>query len=408
MKTKFLSTIILIPSLIFGQVIPTDKKVNEVISQSLLQTLKKQDALSGLVIVSDVKSNKIIVAKSFTKKNGLFVSDNSLLSKPFEPGTLVLPISLSILLDDSKVDIFDTVDLENGDAIVNNHRILDNQVKNSGNCSYQNLIYFSSKVGIAKACFKYYKDSIAVFQKKFNRHIGYSQNSENTPIEYLSTGQGYIVKPMKLFSFYHSLASDGMYCTSSHNQLISTEQPLFEKTSTLRKVDECLSNINVDTKDWHYLQRENIELIAGITATIPNYNTDSSIKYYSSAFVGYFPVDNPQYCSFILINNKQNAPTFYGKTVSSSFVKDMIQLGIDKQKIDNKELIESMKKQKKLNITSISRSTIFINDKHTENIKFYYNESGVNKTFEIINPIKRYSGSLINGVIKFSGKDFQQ
>ena len=82
--------------------------------KTLLAKLISEQADNGLAVVMDLSTNKIVSISAFVRKGNLYKKDTSLLFRNIEPGSLMLPISSSVLIDNFGVTLEDTVDLEGG------------------------------------------------------------------------------------------------------------------------------------------------------------------------------------------------------------------------------------------------------------------------------------------------------
>jgi hypothetical protein len=80
-------------------------------SKALLNKIKQQNAEKGFVIIMEIKTEKVSTKSGIKYLKGKYVQDNSFLQVPFNPGGLLLPISLSALIDKTTINtqIFDSV-----------------------------------------------------------------------------------------------------------------------------------------------------------------------------------------------------------------------------------------------------------------------------------------------------------
>ena len=62
--------------------------------KTLLAKLISEQADNGLAVVMDLSTNKIVSLSAFVRKGKSYRKDTSLLFRPIEPGSLMLPISL--------------------------------------------------------------------------------------------------------------------------------------------------------------------------------------------------------------------------------------------------------------------------------------------------------------------------
>ena len=180
----------------------TEKGLIKVAEKELLSRLQYQQAEYGYVIIVDTKTGNIVSAISKRKSKGLYINDSSLLDKEIEPGGLMLPVSLSVLLDNNDVTLKDSVDLESGETKFGSLEIMDACYHELRFTNYKEIVAISSKVGISKGVYKYYNNKSNSFLSHLNEIVGYSKaDTLNELIPFDAVGQGIKYKPLKLLSY---------------------------------------------------------------------------------------------------------------------------------------------------------------------------------------------------------------
>jgi hypothetical protein len=96
-------------------------------SKALLNKIKEQSAEKGFVMIMETKTGKVVVSSGIKSSKGKYVQDNSFISEPFNPGGLLLPLSLSVLLDNTNISLNDSIDLEGGETTLANQKIFDSE-----------------------------------------------------------------------------------------------------------------------------------------------------------------------------------------------------------------------------------------------------------------------------------------
>jgi len=344
MKKKYLvtlNTITIVVLLIFlfsassySQQKFTEKGLIKVAEQAFLLTLKNQNAEYGYVIIADTKTGNIVSAMSKRKSKGLYINDSSFLDKEIVPEGLMLPISLSVLLDNNNVTIQDSVDLEGGETKFDSLDVWDNEYHELRYTNYKDIVAISSKVGIAKGIYKYYNNKPYSFLNQLNEIVGYSKaDTLNQLIPFDAIGLGIKFKPLKLLSFYNAVANGGNYLELNLNHTAIVPRKMFKKDSTFTNIQQCLKSV-CERRGTGFLMTLGIVKgnVAGKTATIMNLlpKQKGNNVSYSSAFIGYFPTSHPKYTCFVFIKNKPDSPLHFGGEVAAPIVKEIAEYYLSK------------------------------------------------------------------------------
>jgi cell division protein FtsI (penicillin-binding protein 3) len=202
--------------------------------------LKSQQAENGFVIVKEVLTGKIIATSAFvskkTKTGIVYVKDSSILNAKVEPGSLMIPISTAYLIDNTNLDITDSVNIENGKTTINGLEIYDSENHGIKNTSIKTVNEISSNVGIAKL----YSQNINLtqapnFMDAVNSYVldsvylG-SLNKSDINLPFVAFGYGLMLSPMQLLNFY--------------NRVANNDQKMFLKSSTSAKIQEVLEGVS--------------------------------------------------------------------------------------------------------------------------------------------------------------------
>ena len=292
-------------------------------SKALLNKIKQQNAEKGFVIIMETKTGKVVTKSGIKYLKGKYLEDNSFISESFNPGGLLLPISLSALLDNTNISLNDSIDLEGGETNLANQKIFDSEQHDIRYANYKQIIEISSNVGIAKSIWDNYKKNGNLFLSQLNQVSNYSSvDTLTSTLPLNAIGYSIKYKPLEILAYYNAIANNGNKVDTNN---VNLNRKLFKKESTLTAIQESLMAV-CDKKGTASILAEGQKnkAVAGKTGTIINYSS-SNVKYsYTSAFVGYFPANNPKYTCLVVIKNKPYSNSFYGGTVAAPVFKDVV------------------------------------------------------------------------------------
>jgi cell division protein FtsI (penicillin-binding protein 3) len=327
-----------------------DKEIQEVAHSELYKQLKYQNAISGSVVVMEVKTGYIKAIANLTKgENGdYFEIYNHAVGTKEVPGSTLKLASLMAALDDQKIDINDEVESARsynyfGETI--------NEAHNNyyGKISIKKAFELSSNV-ISKVIYDAYKNDPETFVDRlksygFGAPIGIDISGEATPnlngpgsknwwrgsLAWLSVGYEIQTTPLQMLTFYNAVANDGVMLKPQFvkeitrgTQVVKEFKPIVlrrqicsEKTLTILK--SCLEGV-MKTGTGKRLTSSYFD-IAGKTGTAEILNDnlkygEKGQKRYLASFVGYFPVQDPMYTCIVTVT--ANGDNIYGATVSGT------------------------------------------------------------------------------------------
>ena len=308
-----------------------NKELSTFSSTVLLNKIKEQRAEKGFVIIMETRTGKVVTSSGIKSSKGKYIQDNSFMREPFNPGGLLLPISLSALLDNTNISLNDSIDLEGGETTLGNQKIFDSEQHDIRYANFKQIIEISSNVGIAKSIWDNYKKNTVLFLSQLNQIANYaSVDTLASSLPFSAIGYSIKYRPLEILAYYNAIANNGNKIDT--NNLNRTEK-LFKKESTLTAIQESLMAVCDKKGTASILAADSKEkAVAGKTGTIINLS-QSKVKYaYSSAFAGYFPTNNPKYTCLIIIKNKQYSSNFYGGTVAAPVFKDIVKFINNKNK----------------------------------------------------------------------------
>ncbi|MFO7863063.1 MAG: penicillin-binding protein [Salinivirgaceae bacterium] len=335
-----------------------DINIQDVAHSALYRTLSSHDARHGTAILMEVKTGEILAISNLQRaENGHYYETfNFAVGENTEPGsTFKLPI-LMAAMEDGYIDINDSIDTDNGTIKFYDHTIRDSRRGGYGKITVQQVLEYSSNVGMAKIATKYYRGKEKDFvEKLYSMHLneksGICIPGEPAPyIKYpgdkywsgLSLPQmayGYEVQmtPLQILMFYNAVANGGTMVAprlvkgiQNHGKYIKRFEPVvvdkqIASPSTIKKAHLMLQGV-VENGSARNLANLNFR-IAGKTGTAQIANKKYGYKYqsvvsYQASFVGYFPADNPRYSCIVVVNEPSNSQ-YYGNAVAGPVFREI-------------------------------------------------------------------------------------
>ncbi|HZW64606.1 MAG TPA: penicillin-binding protein [Hanamia sp.] len=333
--------------------------IQDVAENALLKMMDQNSSIHGSCIVMEVKTGKIKAIANLGKRpDGTYWEDyNYGLGMRTEPGSVFKLATLTALLEDKYVDTSTIVDCEGGRKSFYGLRITDSHL-GTGKISVKEAFAISSNVAFAKLADEYYHNQ----PQKFYEHLHDLRLDQNSGIDIVGAPNPYIKKPtskywtkttipfmahgyeeletpLNLLMLYNAVANNGKmmkpYLVNSINDMsgeIETFKPqvLVEKIcsdETLGKLKGCLRAVIEDEHGTGHALESTVYDIAGKTGTavsaMDNRGYNKGSKIYQSAFIGYFPAENPVYSISVVIQNSSESKHVYGASVSGPVFKEV-------------------------------------------------------------------------------------
>jgi cell division protein FtsI (penicillin-binding protein 3) len=336
-----------------------DSRIQEITENALMKMMTSNEAQHGCAIVMEVKTGKIkAIANLGRQPNGSYWEDFNYAMTPTEPGSTFKLTTLLSILEDKKVTLGSTVNLEGGVWNINGRTVYDSEKHDAeeSNTNVKRAFELSSNVGMAKLAYASYASNPMQFvnhlktlhldsitgidlygeRPPFIDHPG-SKYWSATTLPWMAFGYNILVTPLHTCMLYNAVANNGEmmkpYLLNEVRQegnTIKQKQPAaIEKicdSTTLKQLKECLVGVCSDPGSTAYkLFKGTTYPVAGKTGTalVANGSHGYADHIYQSSFVGYFPADNPQYTCVVVIVNKPHAVLFYGASVAGPVFKEI-------------------------------------------------------------------------------------
>lgn len=313
-----------------------DIDLQDMLEEELLKVCQESEAEWGTAILMEVATGEIkAISNIELLDNGTYGEALNRAVLPFEPGSVMKPISLMIAFEDKLVrSVYDMIDCSPFQRTTDPHAP---SVKNM-----KQVIEMSSNTGIARVIFRGYANdpaafhdrlaSIGFFEKmhsgiagecvprirkllpKDSRGNNITMTARHLDLARQAYGYNTEIPPLYTLSIYNAIANHGRYVRPHLvRSLISEDgrdsllpiQYIREhicSPETAEKVKQCLREVVWGEHGTARAVRDDRVEVAGKTGTAypvehGAYNT-AKRRY---AFAGFFPYDNPKYSCMALV-----------------------------------------------------------------------------------------------------------
>jgi cell division protein FtsI (penicillin-binding protein 3) len=330
-----------------------DINLQDVAETALHKAMAQHNADDGMVVVMEVKTGEIKAISNLSSDgNGNFREKfNFAAGMLFEPGSTFKLVTMIALLEDSPVELNDSVDTGNGELNFYNRTVKDHEEGGLGKVSVEEAFIHSSNVAMAKLADKHFgvrpqKFVDYIDKLKLSKPLGIQLTGEPYPkikrpgekgwsgisLPWMAYGYGFEITPLHTLALYNAVANDGEmikpifvksirradeeeeeFQTQVLNSKICSGETLDKLHLLLEGVVERGTAKNI--KGTHYR-------IAGKTGTAQILENGHYAKKYITSFVGYFPAHEPKYSAIVLIKNPRGWYQ-YGSSVAAPVFKEI-------------------------------------------------------------------------------------
>lgn len=397
-----------------------DINLQDVAETALHKAMVQHNAADGLVVVMDVKTGaiKAISNLSSNGQGGFSEKFNFAAGQLFEPGSTFKLVTMIALLEDSPVELSDSVDTGNGELNFYNNTVRDHEEGGLGRVSVQVAFEHSSNVAMARLVDKHFGLRPQKFvdyldRLKQSQPLGIQIAGEPTPkikrpgqkgwsgisLPWMAYGYGFETTPLHTLALYNAVANDGVmikpvfvksikradqdeetFETEIINKSICSDKTLNKLKLLLEGVVENGTAKNI--KGTHYR-------IAGKTGTAQILEKGRYTKKYITTFVGYFPAHAPKYSAIVLIKNPRGWYQ-YGSSVAAPVFKEIadniyardinLHQPMDIKKFAVQEVLPVIRAGKQQELTMVCNELGISNHSQTEEewVRSSRNGNGVN------------------------------
>lgn len=330
-----------------------DINLQDVAETALHKAMIQHNADDGLVVVMEVKTGEIKAISNLSSdgKGNFSERFNFATAGLFEPGSTFKLVTMIALLENSNVELNDSIDTGNGEAIFYNKKVRDHEEKGLGMISVQEAFEHSSNVAMAKLVVNQFGTKPQKFvdyvdRLKFSQPLGVQITGEPQPkihrpgekgwsgisLPWMAYGYGFEVTPLHTLSLYNAVANDGKMIKPVFVKAVSKADEVEESfdtevlndkicsKKTLSKLKLLLEGV-VDRGTAKNIRGTHYR-IAGKTGTAQILDNGRYTQRYLTSFVGYFPAHDPKYSAIVLIKNPRGWQQ-YGNSVAAPVFKEI-------------------------------------------------------------------------------------
>lgn len=330
-----------------------DINLQDVAETALHKAMLQHDADDGLVVVMEVETGEIKAISNLSAdgKGNFYEKFNFAAGMTFEPGSTFKLVTMIALLEETSVELNDSIDTGNGEYTFYNKTVRDHEDEGLGMVTVQEAFEHSSNVAMAKLVDKHFgikpdKFVDYVDKLKLSKPLGIQLAGEPMPkikrpgekgwsgisLPWMSHGYGFEITPLHTLALYNAVANDGKmirpvivrsvkkadeeeesFETDVLNSKICSDKTLNKLKLLLEGVVEKGTAKNI--RGTHYR-------IAGKTGTAQILENGRYTRRYLTSFVGYFPAHAPKYSAIVLIKNPRGWYQ-YGSNVAAPVFKEI-------------------------------------------------------------------------------------
>jgi cell division protein FtsI (penicillin-binding protein 3) len=333
-----------------------DVFIQEVTTNALNKMMVQNQAQWGVAMVMEVKTGKIKAIANLGKiAEGVYREDLNYAITPTEPGSTFKLVTLLSALEDGKLNLNSTLDLEGGVWKVVGQTVWDSEQHGKHQATVLEAFEESSNVGMAKIAMAHYSNNVNEYYKhltklRLDSLSGIDLIGERRPqitkpgdklygpttLPWMAFGYNIAIAPIQTLTLYNAIANNGVMmkpylvnAIKEEGKLLKTfspkvYNPQLVKPATVKALQAALEGVCINGTAKG-LFKNSLYKVAGKTGTalVANGNKGYADKIYQSSFAGYFPAENPQYTIAVIIKNKPHAYPFYGASVAGPVFKEI-------------------------------------------------------------------------------------
>lgn len=310
--------------------------IQDIAEKALRRTLMNVDADWGCAVVMDVKTGAIKAMANLDRiKEGVYMeSTNHALADLIEPGSTFKTVSMMAVLEKKGVNPEDTIDVGNGlYSIGRGLTIRDHNAHKGGygKITYNEVIYFSSNVGTARAVMKTFEGNERGYLDQLNKMNVFDQIDLEIPgtarphfqqdiskwsrstMPWSAYGYEILMPPIYTLRFYNAIANGGKMMepylvrqVSGNGKVAYEREPRvineqIASTEVLEQIKFMLRG--VVTKGTGKEMDSPYVAIAGKTGTAQRLGGGTfSGAGHNVSFCGYFPAEKPLYSCIVVVS----------------------------------------------------------------------------------------------------------
>ena len=306
-----------------------DIDIQDIVETELMRILDTCDADWGTAVLMEVITGDIKAISNLEKKGNRYEEGINHAVRPYEPGSVIKPISMMIALEDGFVrNLDERIPTGGAWAYLGKNPIKDSHAH--GSVAVRDVICYSSNIATAKIILRGFESNPAGFPDRLES-MGFMQplgvgicgewapriNRKPKKIDLSRMAYGYTTElpPLHTLSMYNAIANNGKYVRPRlYSKLIGQDTIINIPVSYIRDsvcsqrnaaiLREMIHDVVWKDGGTGRLVRSKTVDIAGKTGTCymvegKGYNTSKK----RLAFCGFFPYENPKYSCIVLTAN---------------------------------------------------------------------------------------------------------
>ncbi|MCX8057438.1 MAG: penicillin-binding transpeptidase domain-containing protein [Ignavibacteria bacterium] len=367
-----------------------DIELQQILEEELQRSLEQTKALYGVGIIMEPNTGEILALANVPTFNPSryfeyndSVRKNKAISVVYDPGSTFKAVTLATALELGKIDLNEPLFAENGVYQVTNTKSIRDDHKFSYLTPRESFVY-SSNIIMAKISKIVGQDSFLKFVYNFGfgsytgidlpgevRGIVTNLKKNDYALLWMAHGYSISVTPIQLATMYASIINGGNLVKpfvvkkifDSNGNVIQENNPIIIRKVISENTSRIMREIMKAVIEEGTGKKAKLEKVScgGKTGTAKKYieKVGYSDGDYVSSFVGFFPVEKPQYLIFIKLDSPKNG--YYGGDVAAPVFKRIgdriweIKNNIQQRTVQNFETITEKQDKQFPDLTGKSR-----------------------------------------------------
>jgi len=331
-----------------------DKNIQTVAEQQLAKGVRNMNAKSGMAVVMDPFSGRVLAAANYPSFNPNRQQDypagvkrNRIVTDLFEPGSTMKIFTAAALLQEKIKKRDDLVFCENGRYKL--HKRYFHDTRKYAWLTFKKVIENSSNIGMIKFSKEIKSNQLFRYLKNFGFGssteiglLGEEAGSLKNPKQWdrlskpsISIGYGISVTAVQLTAAYAAVVNGGYlyrpyvidHLETPDGEVRQQTRPLVIRQVISKEVCDELKSFMLGAVEngTGKLAKPKDIITGGKTGTARKLKKDRSGYHtdrYISSFAGFAPYDHPQYVCVVIIDEPQKA--YYGGTAAAPIFKEII------------------------------------------------------------------------------------
>jgi cell division protein FtsI (penicillin-binding protein 3) len=330
-----------------------DVNLQDVAETSLYRAMQAHNADAGTVIVMEAKTGYIKAISNLTSngEGGYQEEFNHAVGGSFEPGSTFKLVTMMSLLEDTNIELTDSINTWKGEYKFYNRTVRDHEEGGYGRITIKEAFEVSSNIAMARLVDKHYGTKPSKFlenidELKLSKPLGLQIAGESYPkitrptdkawsgitLPWMAYGYGFEISPLHTLALYNAIANDGKMIKPIFVTKVSRAEKVIQEFET-----EIINSKICSNKTLNQLRlllegvvengtaknlKNTYYKIAGKTGTAQILVDGRYEKRYITSFVGYFPAHAPKYTALVLIKNPRGVYQ-YGNSVAGPVFRDI-------------------------------------------------------------------------------------